>query len=132
MVSTPARILVVDDDPDTVNLLRIVLQKKGYRVTTATTWDEIVDRLRMTEELKEPIDLVILDIMMPVRSGFDVYLVLQVVLHPMPPVIFLSAKCSMDDMVKASELGAAKYLTKPTTPEKLVTTVEGVLSKVRK
>ncbi len=128
MTSSSPRILVIDDDLDTVNLLRLVLQKAGYRVTTATTWEEIVDRLRMSEEYKESYDLVLLDIMMPVRSGYDVMLVLQVVLHPVPPVIFLSAKCGIDDMVKASELGAAKYLTKPTTPAKLLTAVEGVLS----
>lgn len=132
MVSTSPRIMVIDDDPDTVQLLRMVLQRKGYKVTTASTWEDIVDRLRMNEETKEQIDLIILDIMMPGRSGFDVYLVLQVVLHPMPPVIFLSAKCGMDDMIKASELGAAKYLTKPTTPDKLISAVESVLSKVRR
>lgn len=132
MRTSASRILVIDDDLDTVNLLRLVLQRAGYRVTTATAWEEVVDRLKLAEEYKEQFDLVILDIMMPGRSGFEVMLVLQVVLHPMPPVIFLSAKCGMDDMVKASEMGAAKYLTKPTTPDKLLAAVEDVLSKVKK
>lgn len=132
MRTSASRILVIDDDLDTVNLLRLVLQRAGYRVTTATAWEEVVDRLKLAEEYKEQFDLVILDIMMPGRSGFEVMLVLQVVLHPMPPVIFLSAKCGMDDMVRASEMGAAKYLTKPTTPDKLLAAVEDVLSKVKK
>lgn len=129
MEKTPSRILVIDDDLDTINLLRLVLKRRGYQVTTATSWEEIVDRLRMVEEDGAVIDLIILDIMMPVRSGFDVLVALQVILHPVPPVIFLSAKCGIDDMVKASDLGAAKYLVKPTTPEKLFHAVENVLNK---
>ncbi len=126
-----ARIMVVDDDLDTVNLLRMVLQRAGYRVITASSLDEVIDRVKLAEQYQEYIDLIILDIMMPVRSGFDVYLTLQVILHPMPPVIFLSAKNRVDDMVRASDLGAAKYLVKPTTPEKLLQAVRSVLSKVR-
>lgn len=125
------KILVVDDDLDTVNLLRMVLQRAGYRVSTATSWDEVIDRVKMAEESNDVYNLIILDIMMPGRTGFEVMLVLQVVLHPVPPVIFLSAKCGMDDMVKASEMGAAKYLTKPTTPDKLLVAVREVMSQNR-
>ncbi len=133
MKETAPRILVVDDDPDTVNLIRLVLQRAGYQVVTATEWEDIVDRLRNAEGNREPIDLAILDLMMPVRTGYDVMLVLQVVLHPVPPVIFLTAKIGIDDMVKASEMGAAKYMTKPTTPDKLLAAVEEVLqTKVKK
>jgi len=127
MVYTSPRILIVDDDLDTIGLLRLVLQRAGYKVVTATNYEEVVDRLKMAEQYNEPVSLVILDIMMPARSGFDVYLTLKVVLHPMPPVIFLSAKCNMDDMIKASDLGAAKYLVKPTTPDKLLQAVDEVL-----
>lgn len=129
MPGTGQKILVVDDDLDTVNLLRLVLQRGGYRVSTATSWEEIIDRIKMAEEAREAFDLILLDVMMPGRSGFEVLLVLQVVLHPVPPVIFLSAKCGMDDMVKASEMGATKYLTKPTTPDKLLTAVQEVLGR---
>ncbi len=125
------RILVVDDDLDTVNLLRLVLQRAGYKVITASSMDEVIDRVKMTEQYREMIDLVILDIMMPIRSGFDVFLTLQVILHPMPPVIFLSAKTKVDDMIRASDLGAAKYLVKPTTPDKLLEAVRSVLNQVR-
>ncbi len=126
-----ARILVVDDDLDTVDLLRLVLQRAGYKAMTASSLEEVIDRVKMAEQYEESIDLVILDIMMPVRSGYDVFLTLKVVLHPMPPVIFLSAKNKVDDMIKASDLGAAKYLVKPTTPDKLLGAVRSVLSKVR-
>lgn len=128
MPNPDPHILVIDDDVDTVNLIRLVLQRAGYRVTTATHWDEILEKLRFSELNMDTIDLVILDIMMPDRSGYDVFLTIQVILHPVPPVIFLSAKYGMDDILKASDLGAAKYLTKPTTPGKLRQAVEAVLS----
>jgi DNA-binding response OmpR family regulator len=123
--------MVVDDDLDTVNLLRMVLQRAGYKVISASSLDEVIDRVKMAEQYQEFIDLIILDIMMPVRSGFDVFLTLQVILHPMPPVIFLSAKNRVDDMIRASDLGAAKYLVKPTTPEKLLQAVRSVLNRIR-
>jgi DNA-binding response OmpR family regulator len=122
-----AKILIVDDDLDTIGLMRAVLQRAGYRVTTAASWEESIDRIKLAEQEGERFDLIILDIMMPYRSGYDVYMTLQVVLHPMPPVIFLSAKCTIDDMVRASELGAAKYLVKPTKREKLLETIHEVL-----
>jgi DNA-binding response OmpR family regulator len=125
-------ILVVDDDLETVGLLRIVLQRAGYTVVTATRWDEVTDRLQILNQQGQTIDLIILDIMMPDLNGFDLYRSLEVVLYPMPPVIFLSAKCMLEDMVKASDLGAAKYLTKPTTPEKLLKTVQEVLNQIGK
>jgi DNA-binding response OmpR family regulator len=57
--------MVVDDDLDTVNLLRLVLQRAGYKVITASSLDEVIDRVKMAEQYHENIDLVILDIMMP-------------------------------------------------------------------
>jgi DNA-binding response OmpR family regulator len=129
MITSQAKILVIDDEIETTNLISLVLKRAGYKVYSATDWDGILSLLHHYEETREDIDLVILDIMMPERSGFDVMLILQVVMHPVPPVIFLTAKIGMDDMIKASDMGAAKYLTKPTTPDKLVSTVREVLSR---
>lgn len=125
------RILVVDDDLDTVNMLRLVLKSTGYEVTTATSWEEVSDRLVLAEKERTSYDLIILDIMMPGRSGFDIFNSIEVVLHPMPPVIFLSAKSSIETMVQASDMGAAKFLMKPTTPDKLLATVRDVLQQGR-
>ncbi|MFZ6027644.1 MAG: response regulator [Chloroflexota bacterium] len=121
------KVLIIDDDLDTVGLLRLVMQRRGYKVSTATCWEEIADRLRIADAEKRNFDVIILDIMMPEKSGFDIYNALLVALHPMPPVIFLSAKSSIETMVKAQELGAARYLVKPTTPDKLIATIENVL-----
>lgn len=123
------RILVVDDDLDTVNMLRLVLKNAGYEVSTATSWEQVSDRLVLAESERTTFDVIILDIMMPGRSGFDIFNSIQVVLHPMPPVIFLSARGSIETMVKASDLGASKFLTKPTTPKKLLSTIRDVLQK---
>lgn len=123
----PTKVLIIDDDLDTVGLLRLVMQRRGYKVSTATCWDEIADRLVIADNEKHSFDIIILDIMMPERSGFDIFNALMVAMHPMPPVIFLSAKSSIETMIKAQELGAARYLVKPTTPEKLIATIENVL-----
>jgi DNA-binding response OmpR family regulator len=125
------RILVIDDDLDTVNMLRLVLKSAGYDVTTSTSWEEVSDRLLLAEREKKSFDLIILDIMMPGRSGFDIFNSIEVVLHPMPPVIFLSAKSSIETMVQASDMGAAKFLTKPTTPDKLLASVQDVIEQGR-
>ncbi len=128
---TNQRILVVDDDLDTLGLVRMVFKRAGYDVSTATCWDEVADRVNLARQTGQMFDLIILDIMMPERSGFDVLDSLRVVLEKVPPVIILSAKYTIDDMVKASDMGVAKYLVKPTTPEKLLDAVQMVLSQVR-
>jgi two-component system, OmpR family, response regulator len=125
------RILAIDDDLDTLDLLRVVLKRGGFDISTASSWGEVVDRVNISKQNYKPFDLIILDIMMPDRSGFDIFRSLQVVLDKIPPVIFLSARYSVNDMVMASDLGAAKYLIKPTTPEKLINTVWEVIKQER-
>lgn len=120
-------ILVVDDDLDTVDMLRLVLKRASYEVTTATSWEEVSDRLTLAARENKKFGLVILDIMMPGHSGFDIFNSLKMILHPMPPVIFLTAKSSIDVMIQASDMGAVKFLSKPTTPDKLLASVRDVL-----
>ena len=126
-----SRILTIDDDLDTLGLIRMVLKRAGYEVATASRWDEVKERVTAAKESRQPYDLIILDIMMPERSGFDIFTSLQAMLERMPPVIFLSAKSAMEDMLRASDLGAAKYLVKPTTPDKLLEAVSSVLERAR-
>lgn len=125
------RILTIDDDLDTVGLIRMVLKRAGFEVSTASRWEEVQERIAQAKENRQPYDLIILDIMMPDKSGFDIFRTLQATLDRMPPVIFLSAKYSMEDMIAASDLGAAKYLVKPTTPDKLLEAVRNVLENSR-
>lgn len=123
------RILIVDDDPDTLKLIEMLLNKSGYDVSTALNWGEVEEQVNNMEKLRRRYDILIVDIMMPELSGFQIVERLQDKLVPMPQLIFLSARSSMDDMVKASDLGAAKFLVKPTTPEKLLDAVRVVLSR---
>ena len=125
------RILTIDDDLDTLGLIRMVLKRAGFEVSTASRWEEVQERVNQAKENRQSFDLIILDIMMPDKSGFDIFRSLQSTLDRMPPVIFLSAKYSMEDMIAASDLGAAKYLVKPTTPDKLLEAVRFVLENSR-
>jgi DNA-binding response OmpR family regulator len=124
-----ATILIVDDDVDTLKLIELLFQKSGYETATASNWDEVEQNIKNIEKLRRRFDILVLDVMMPNMSGFEIYEKIKQILRPMPQVIFLSARTSMEDMVKASDLGAAKYLVKPTTPEKLLDAVRFALSR---
>lgn len=120
-------LLVIDDDLDTLTLLRTALGRAGYEVSTASCWQEVTDRLHIVLDQQQMFDAIILDLMMPERSGFDMLTSLKVVLDKIPPVIILSARYSTQDMVRASEMGATKYLVKPVKREKLLETVGEVI-----
>lgn len=118
----PEKILVVDDEPDTVSLLGLTLSRAGYTVIKATS-----GRTGLEIARRERPDLIILDIMMPDLSGLDVLKDLRQV-YPVPPVIFFTAKSRVEDMVEGMEAGAYKYLVKPTSREKLLETVRAALA----
>ena len=122
-------VLVIDDQYETLDLLKLALEKNGYTVLTAANWEEAVYLVERTNNLKRKIDVILLDLMMPGRSGFDIYRALEVVLVPLPPVIMLSAVTGIDQQLQARELGITKYITKPTTPAKLVAAIKEVLAR---
>jgi len=122
-------ILVIDDQYETLDLLKLALEKSSFTVITAANWNETLYLIDRMNNLKRPIDCILLDLMMPERSGFDIYRALQAVLVPMPPVIVLSAVTGFDQQLQAKELGIRKYLTKPTTPAKLVIVIKEVLAR---
>lgn len=125
-------ILVIDDERDTLSLLRLALKKAGYYVLVAATWNEVAERIKDTYKRGRPIDAIVLDLMMPDRSGFDIMRSMQVVLTPIPPVIMLTAVTGFDQQVQARELGVSRYLTKPTTPTKLIDAIKSVLEEAEK
>jgi DNA-binding response OmpR family regulator len=120
-------ILVIDDNAKTLDVLKLALERAGFRVTTADSWETVEEKVKIGYRIKDNFDLVVLDLMIPGRSGFDILRSLQVVLVPMPPVVVLSAITDVKKKVEARDLGVAKYLTKPTTPERLVKTIREVL-----
>jgi DNA-binding response OmpR family regulator len=121
------KVLVIDDEEETLNLLRFALEKNGFRVITALNWEEVATHVERAGETRDPIHAIVLDIMMPGRSGFDILTALKVVLIPMPPVIMLSAVTGIEQQIRARDLGAVKYITKPTTPSALIQAVIDVL-----
>ena len=120
-------ILVIDDNAKTLDVLKLALERAGFRVSTASSWETVEDKIKIGYRIKDPFDLIVLDLMMPNRSGFDILRTLHVILVPMPPVIVLSAITDVKKKVEARDMGVAKYLTKPTTPDRLVKAIKDVL-----
>ena len=116
----PAKILVVDDEPHLVKLVRSNLEAQHFKVVSAM---DGVSALAMVE--KEGPDLVVLDIMLPGMDGFDV---LQKIREfSSVPVIMLTAKDQDVDVVKGLQLGADDYVKKPFSVHELLARVEAVL-----
>jgi len=120
-------ILVIDDNAKTLDVLKLALERAGFRVSTASSWETVEDKIKIGYRFKDPFDLIVLDLMIPERSGFDILRTLHVILVPMPPVIVLSAITDVKKKVEARDMGVAKYLTKPTTPDRLVEAIREVL-----
>jgi DNA-binding response OmpR family regulator len=118
---------VIDDNEKTLVVLKLALERAGFRVSTADSWENVEDKVKIGYRIKDRFDLIVLDLMIPGRSGFDILKSLQVVLVPMPPVVVLSAITDVKKKVEARDLGVTKYLTKPTTPDKLVKTIRDIL-----
>lgn len=128
MTQTKQTLLIVDDERDTLTLLRMALRKAGYDVLVATSWDDVANRVKETYSQGKAISAIVLDLMIPGRSGFDILRSLKVVLSPVPPVIMLTAVTGFDQQVQARELGVTRYITKPTTPQKLIDTIKVVIA----
>ncbi|HKY79381.1 MAG TPA: response regulator, partial [Anaerolineales bacterium] len=123
--NSPIKILVVDDDLDTVKLVGTTLEKQGYVILAAQQGVEALDIAAQQHP-----DLILLDIMMPKMDGFEVIRRLRA--DPATsaiPVIMFTAKSQVDDKVAGLEAGADEYLTKPTHPAELVARVRSVLKR---
>ncbi len=121
-----ARIMVIDDDLDTLRLLEMILKKAGHEIVTASGYQQMVDYIK-NSPTQIRFDILILDLMMPGFSGYDILEMLRMYFNPVPKVIVLSALSGMSEAIKALEGGATKYLTKPTTQEKLLNSIQEVL-----
>jgi two-component system alkaline phosphatase synthesis response regulator PhoP len=113
-------ILVVDDEPNIIELARLYLEKEGFRVAEAYGGEEA---LRLFEEVHPA--LIILDIMIPEPDGWEVCR--RVRSRSQLPIIMLTAREDEVDKVVGLELGADDYLTKPFSPRELVARVKAVL-----
>src|SRR3712207_1721621 len=113
-------ILLVDDDAALLEVTSIVLASEGYRVVTA---EDGAEALRILG--REGLDLVVLDIMLPRMSGFEVLKKMRE--HSDVPVVLLTAKSQSVDKVVGLELGADDYITKPFDTKELQARIKAVL-----
>ena len=117
------RILVVDDEPDIVALVVYHLAKEGYRVSSASSGSEALATAR-----RERPALMVLDLMLPGLSGFDVLEQLRADEATAGiAVLMLTARKEEPDRIKGLSLGADDYLTKPFSPQELVLRVKAIL-----
>jgi len=122
-VSEPAKILVVDDTPHNVKLLADLLGAKGYHVSTAASGPEALERL-----VTEGPDLVLLDVMMPGMSGYDVCRKIRESPETnLLPVVMVTALDPSEERVKGIEAGADDFLSKPINTAELLARVRSLL-----
>jgi len=116
-------VLVVDDEPQILRVIRASLPLRGYEVITASSGEEALDQIG-----KQVPDLIILDLVMPEMSGLDVCR--RVREFSTVPIIVLSAKGAESDKVAALDLGADDYVTKPFGMDELLARVRAVLRRL--
>jgi two-component system phosphate regulon response regulator OmpR len=119
----PAHLLIVDDDSRLRAVLRRYLQRNGFRVSEAGNADETRTKLQSFE-----FDLIVLDVMMPGESGFD--LLSSIRKTKRVPVLMLTAMSEPGDRVNGLERGADDYLAKPFEPRELVLRLKNILARV--
>ena len=120
---TPPRILVVDDNPSNVDILRARLSTHGYEILTAADGEEALAAVR--EHLP---DLILLDVMMPKLDGIEVCRRLRADASlPFIPIVLVTAKSDPKDVVAALEAGGDEYLTKPVDQAALLARVKSML-----
>jgi len=124
-----AKILMVDDNPDILELMASRLEGNGYEIITALNGDEAIKKAKSDNP-----GLVLLDITMPVIDGFEVGRLLKA--NPGTksiPIIMVTARSSQKDVSTALiEVGAADYIIKPFRPEELLDKIEKVLKRYKK
>lgn len=117
------RILVVDDDPEVVRLIRGYLEKAGYQVLVAYNGETALHTIR-----RENPDLILLDLMLPDRSGWDITrIVRNDAVLGQTPIIMLTARVTDAEKILGLELGADDYITKPYNPGEVVARVRARL-----
>ena len=124
----PKTILVVEDEKDILQLVKLYLEKEGFRVVTAMTGLE-----GLKQVVQEQPHLVVLDLMLPEMNGLDVCKRIRAKTETaMLPIIMLTAKAEESDTVIGLELGADDYVTKPFSPKALTARVKALLRRMER
>lgn len=114
-------VLIVDDEPDILLMLRVNLEAEGYETVLAADGEMALERIAESRP-----DLVLLDVMMPVMDGWGVLQALRADAQA-PRVVVVSAKSSDRDIAHALSMGAVAYVTKPFDPRQLLAEISRVL-----
>ena len=126
-MTAPKKILIADDEPNIVISLEFLLQREGYAVSVARDGQQALDAIA-----REAPDLVLLDVMMPLKSGFEVCASVRAdpaLAHTR--ILMLSAQGRDTDLAKGMALGADAYMTKPFATRELVAKVADMLAQER-
>ena len=116
------KILVVDDAPEISILMEDILSPLGFEVDSAPSAERALEKIRKSKP-----DLILLDVMMPGKDGYEFCADLKTSDFRKIPVIFVSVKRDKSEIEKGLKLGAADYVTKPFDPDDLVKRVQRVL-----
>jgi phosphate regulon transcriptional regulator PhoB len=122
-ITQAARILVVDDEPDLVELVTYNLTREGFKISSAPDGEEALDKIK-----EGNFDLIILDLMLPGLQGNELCRIIRS--NPKTdaiPIIMLTAKTDVTDKIQGLETGADDYMTKPFSPKELTARVNAVL-----
>ena len=118
------RVLIVDDDPNINQLIKLYLEKEGYETETAERGDDALNLFK-----KNPPQIVLLDLMLPGMDGWQVCREIRKI--STIPIIMLTAKDETFDKVLGLELGADEYMTKPFDPKELIARIKAVMRRTQ-
>lgn len=118
------KVLIVDDEPDILLMVRVNLEGEGFETILAADGETALDQIR-----EHAPDVVLLDVMMPVLDGWGVLESLTGEAREHPAVVVVSAKAAPADLARAYRLGAADYVTKPFSMDGLVDVIHEVLQR---
>jgi len=127
-MNAKGKILIADDEPDIVEIIRYNLTKEGYEIVTANNGDDAIQKAKLSQP-----DLIFLDIMMPRKNGVEVCEILRA--QPAfkdTVIVFLTALSDESSHVKGLETGADDYISKPVSPKILVSRINAIFRRINK
>jgi two-component system alkaline phosphatase synthesis response regulator PhoP len=128
MEAKAKKVLIADDEPDILEIISYNLAKEGYDIYTAKNGDEAIDQAKLIKP-----DLIILDIMMPKKTGIQVCEILRSqAAFQQTLIIFLTALNDETSHIKGFETGADDYVSKPVSPKVLVSRVNALFRRINK
>ena len=122
------KVLIADDEPDILEILRYNLLKEGYQVVTAKDGDEAIEKAKMFNP-----DLIVLDIMMPKKNGVEVCEILRLLpAFKNTLILFLTALSDENTQIRGLETGADDYINKPISPKVFLSKVSSLFRRLNK